>query len=117
MLFGRRMLFEKPVTNRAGTLFLRIVMKMSFCFIRVRRASTQRFSATFPCLIPIPYGPSWKRSSVSFAVRSAAATPTSTVSSHISASARPWLKARSAFVKLSVTITWVLVWQRFIQRS
>ena len=44
-------------------------------------------------------------SSVSFALRSAAATPTSTVSSHISASARPWLKASSAFVKLSVTMT------------
>ena len=111
------MFFEKPATKRAGTLFLRIVMKMSFCFISVSRESTQRFSATFPCLIPIPYGPARNVSSVSFADRSAAATPTSTVSSHISASARPWLKASSAFVKLSVTITVVSVKQRFIQRS
>ena len=47
---------------------------------------------------------------VSFALRSAAATPTRTVSSYISASARPWLNASSAFVKLSATVTLVSVW-------
>ena len=84
-------------------------MNVSFFRISSSRESTHRFSATLPCLIPIPYGSSRNVSFVSFDERSAAATPTRTVSSHISASARPWLKASSAFVKLSVTVTSVLV--------
>ena len=31
-------------------------MNVSFFRISSSRESTQRFSATFPCLIPIPYG-------------------------------------------------------------
>ena len=54
VLFGRRMFFENAVTNRAGTLFLRMDMNVSFFRISSSRESTQRFSATFPCLIPIP---------------------------------------------------------------
>ena len=50
-------------------LFLMIGGNRSFRFIRLSRASTQRLSSTLPCLIPMPYGPSRNRSSVSFAVR------------------------------------------------
>ena len=46
-LFGRRMLREKPFTNRAGTWFRRIVMNRSCLRISSSRESTQRFIATF----------------------------------------------------------------------
>ena len=50
-------------------------MKVSFLRISASRESTQRFIATLPCLIPIPYGSARKRSFVSFRLRSAAAMP------------------------------------------
>jgi hypothetical protein len=67
VLFGRRMFFEKPATNRAGTLLRSIDMNVSFLRISSSRESTQRFSAVFPCLIPIPYGRARNVSFVSFA--------------------------------------------------
>jgi len=72
-------------------LFLMIGTKRSFCFIRLSRASTHRFSCTFPCLIPIPYGCSRNTSSVIFELGSVAAMSASDVSSNMTASARPWL--------------------------
>ena len=42
-------------------------MNVSFFRISSSRESTQRFSATFPCLIPIPYGSARNVSFVSFA--------------------------------------------------
>ena len=71
----------------------------------------------FPCLIPIPYGRQRNRSLVSFEFGSAAAIPTSTVSSNMIVSARPWLNAIAAFVKLSVTIRLVFVKHFRTQRS
>ena len=59
--------------------------------------------------MPMPYNGGRNVSVVSFAVVSVVATPMSTESSHISASARPWLKASSALVKLFVTIASVLL--------
>ena len=67
--------------------------------------------------MPMPYGPSRNMSSVSFAEGFVAAISASDVSSNMTASARPWLKASTAFVTLSVTMTSVPVKQRFIQRS
>ena len=46
-----------------------------------------------------------------------AAISASDVSSNMTASARPWLKARTAFVTLSTTSGSVSVKHRFIQRS
>ena len=60
--------------------------------------------------MPMPYGSGGKVSFVSFADVSVVATPMSTESSHISASARPWLKASSALVKLFVTIASVFLY-------
>ena len=54
---------------------------------------------------------------MSLALGSVAATRASDVSSNITASARPWLKAMTAAVTLSTTTTSVFVKQRFIQRS
>ena len=56
VLFGLRMFFWKPANTRAGTLFLRIVLNVSRLRITSRRELTQRLSAVFPCLIPMPYG-------------------------------------------------------------
>ena len=111
------MFLENAGTNRGATLFLMIRWKMSFCFIRLSRASTQRFRATLPCLIPIPYGPSRNRSSVSFAFGSVAAWRASDVSSNMTASARPWLNAITAAVTLSTASTSAVGKQRLIQRS
>ena len=95
----------------------RIGKNMSFVRIRFRRASTHFFSAVLPCLMPMPNGASRNASSVSFALRSAAATGSSTASSYMTASARPWLNASMAFVNVSATTTWVLLKQFFSQRS
>ena len=94
-----------------------ILWKMSFCFMIASRESTQRLSWTLPWRIPIPYGPSRKMSFVSFAFGSVAAISASDVSSNMTASARPWLNASTAFVTLSMTTTSVPLKQRFIQRS
>ena len=83
-------------------------MKRSALRISSSRAFTHRFSAVFPCLMPMPYGSARNGSFVSFELRSAAAIPTRTESSHISASARPWLNVSAAFVKLSVTVSFAL---------
>ena len=116
-LFGRRTFFENAGTKRGAMLFLMMGTKRSFFFIRLRRASTQRLSSTLPCLIPIPYGSSRNRSSVSFAAGFVAAMRASYVSSNMTASARPWLNARTAFVTLSTTTTSVPVKHLFIHRS
>src|SRR5262249_20195107 len=117
VLFGRRMFFENELRNRAGTFALRIGMNWSFFLMSSRRESTHAFSAVFPCLMPMPNGASRNVSSVSFAVRSAAATGSRTASSYITASARPWLNASNAFVNVSLTLTLVFLKQFFIQRS
>ena len=48
------MFLENAGTKRAGTLLRRIDMKRSFFRISSSREFTQRVSAVFPCLIPIP---------------------------------------------------------------
>ena len=92
-------------------------MNVSRLRMTSRRASTHFFSAVLPCLIPMPYGSGRNRSSVSFNARSCVAIPSRTVSSHMSASARPLRYSSSAFVKLSVATTFVSLKQFFIQRS
>ena len=111
------MFLENELTNRAGTLFRRIGMNWSFLRISSRRESTHAFSAVLPWRMPIPNGASRKESSVSFAVRSAAATGSRTASSYITALARPWLNASMALVKVSATITSVSGKHFFIHRS
>jgi len=101
----------------AGTLALRIVLNVSRLRMTSSRESTQRLSAVLPCLIPMPYGSARNVSDVSFRLRSWTARPRSTVSSHMSASARPSRNERSAFVKLSVARTLVSLKQFFSQRS
>ncbi len=91
---------------------------MSFFFIIASRESTHRFSATFPCLIPIPYGASRKMSSVSFAVGSVARLEASDgVVEHDRV--RPALVEGEHRVRDAVRHDriWVLEKQRLIQRS
>jgi hypothetical protein len=92
-------------------------MNLSARRISSRRESTQRFIARYPSRIPIPYGRARNRSFVSFTFRSAAASPTRTVSSHMSVSARPWSNASRAFVRLSVTIRFAFGKHRRTHRS
>ena len=75
-------------------------------------------SRSLPCFMPMPNGSG--EEDVVRDLQRADRRPrsgTSTASSYMSASARPWLKASIAFVKLSVTITCVLLKQFFIHRS
>ena len=91
-------------------------MNMSRAFMIPRAASTHRFSASLPCRMPMPYGASRNVSFVIRRFRSWAAIGARTVSSHITASARPWFRRWTDAVTPSVVTTSAFGKQRFIHR-
>ena len=118
LLFGRSTFCEKAGTNRGAMLFRMIGANLSFCFMIARRESTHRFSCAFALPDPDPVR-ALQEDVVRHLRRTGreAAISASDVSSNMTASARPWLKARTAFVTLSVTTTSAVGKQRLIQRS
>ena len=98
-------------------MFFRIGKKRSRLRMSSSRESTHRFSATFPCLIPMPYGCERNRSLGQLGgwIGHGDAEQRAVVEHQVSA--RPSRNAISAFEKTSVTMSFVSLKQFLTQRS